>query len=108
MSSLKKSKAPTIPTLKLLKKIIMTTTPTQTEPSSLPLRDIVSKMIEQYIITMEDHHADNLHQMVIKEVEVGLFRKVLQLCHGNQSLAAKWLGLARGTLRKKLAEYKIN
>lgn len=75
---------------------------------SAPLREIVAAMIEQYVITMEDHHIDDLHAMVIKEVEIGLLRKVLHLCQGNQSLAAKWLGLSRGTLRKKLLEYQID
>ena len=78
------------------------------ESKTLPLRDVVSHMIEQYIITMEDHRIENLHALVIKEVELGLFKKVLLLCHGNQSLAAKWLGLARGTLRKKLSEYQLD
>ncbi len=73
----------------------------------LPLREVVSNIIEQYIITMEDQTIESLHSMVIKEVELGLFKKVLQLCQGNQSLAAKWLGLARGTLRKRLAEYNL-
>lgn len=74
---------------------------------NLPLREVVANMIEQYIITMEEQSIEALHAMVIKEVELGLFKKVLQHCQGNQSLAAQWLGLARGTLRKRLAEYNI-
>lgn len=72
-----------------------------------PLRDIVAELIDQYIITMEANDIEGLYDIVIKEVETGLFKKVLQHCRGNQSLAAKWLGLARGTLRKKLSKYNI-
>ena len=77
------------------------------ELKNLPLREIVANMIEQYITTMEDQSIEALYPMVMKEVELGLFKKVLELCQGNQSLAAKWLGLARGTLRKRLSEYEI-
>lgn len=77
------------------------------EQPTQPLREVVAQMIEQYVVTMENDDIKDLHDMVVKEVELGLLKKVLQLCHGNQSLAAKWLGLARGTLRKKLAQYNI-
>ena len=80
---------------------------TPTAENTQPLREIVSSIIEQYVHTMGDHPVHDLHTMVIKEVETGLLKKVLYLCKGNQSLAARWLGMARGTLRKKIAEYQL-
>jgi Fis family transcriptional regulator len=71
------------------------------------LKDIVATMIEHYITTLEGQPAQNLHAFVIKEVELGLFKTVLKHTGGNQSLAAQWLGLARGTLRKRLCEYNL-
>lgn len=85
----------------------MTNETCQNNVNNLSLREVVSHMIEQYIATMEDQKIESLYPMVMKEVELGLFKKVLELCQGNQSLASKWLGLARGTLRKRLAEYEI-
>lgn len=71
------------------------------------LKDIVSRMIEEYLGTLEGQPAQKLYEMVIKEVELGLFRTILHQTGGNQSKAAEWLGLARGTLRKRLIEYGL-
>ena len=68
------------------------------------LKDVVSQMIEEYFCTLEDQPAQKLYHMVIREVELGLFNTVLKQTKGNQSKAAEWLGLARGTLRKRLIE----
>ena len=45
--------------------------------------------------------------LVIGEVEKPLFRAVLTYTNGNQSEAAEILGINRGTLRKKLKDYKL-
>ncbi len=71
------------------------------------LKEIVARMIENYIETLEGQPAQNLHSFVIREVELGLFETVLKHTGGNQSKAAEWLGLARGTLRKRLCEYNL-
>lgn len=75
--------------------------------SNLSLKDIVSRMIEEYFSTLEDQPAKALYDMVIKEVEVGLFKTVLQQTGGNKRKAAEWLGLARGTFCKRLIEYGL-
>lgn len=72
-----------------------------------PLREVVSKMIQEYFCALDGQPAQKLYEMVIKEVELGLFKTVLDYTGGNQSKAADWLGLARGTLRKRLAEYGL-
>jgi Fis family transcriptional regulator len=41
------------------------------------------------------------------EVERPLFKTVLEYVGGNQSRAAEILGINRGTLRKKLRDYKL-
>lgn len=75
--------------------------------NSAPLREIVSQMIEEYFSALDGQPAKKLYDLVIKEVELGLFKTVLLRTGGNQSKAAEWLGLARGTLRKRLAEYGL-
>lgn len=77
------------------------------ETNNNSLKDIVSRMIQEYFSTLEDQPAQKLYEMVIKEVELGLFKTVLHQTGGNQSKAAEWLGLARGTLRKRLLEYGL-
>jgi Fis family transcriptional regulator len=72
-----------------------------------PLREIVSQSIDAYFSALDGQPAQKLYDLVIKEVELGLFKTVLHYAGGNQSKAAEWLGLARGTLRKRLAEYGL-
>lgn len=72
-----------------------------------PLREIVAKLMHEYFSTLDGQPAKSLYEMVIKEVERGLFKTVMHHTGGNQSKAAAWLGLARGTLRKRLAEYEL-
>ncbi len=45
-----------------------------------------------------------LHALVMREVERGLLRLVLDRCHGHKGEAARQLGLHRNTLRQKAAE----
>jgi Fis family transcriptional regulator len=78
-----------------------------TEQNSTPLREIVSKILQEYICALDGQPAQKLYDMVMKEVELGLFKTVLDYTGGNQSKAAECLGLARGTLRKRLAEYGL-
>ena len=49
----------------------------------------------------------DVYQLVLKEVEPPLLESVMKFCNGNQSKAAKVLGINRTTLRTKLKKYKI-
>ena len=44
----------------------------------------------------------DVYQLVLKEVEPPLLESVMKFCNGNQSKAAKVLGINRTTLRTKL------
>jgi Fis family transcriptional regulator len=78
------------------------------ENKNLPsLKEIVARIMEEYFSALDGQPAKQLYEMVLKEVELGLFKTVMHHTGGNQSKAAMWLGLARGTLRKRLAELGI-
>jgi Fis family transcriptional regulator len=81
--------------------------PNEIDSSSYTLRQSVEFAIEQYFSHLEEEETSELYALVIKEVEIGLFNVVMKKAQGNQSKAADWLGLARGTLRKRLHEYEI-
>lgn len=72
-----------------------------------PLQVQVEKELHQYFDILNGQSPNALHDLVIGQVEEALFRVVLGYCDGNQSKAAAYLGINRGTLRKKLAQYKI-
>lgn len=71
------------------------------------LHDYVTLVLKNYFHKLGDPPAQ-LYTMVISEVEKALFKSVLEHAHHNQSKAAHFLGVSRGTLRKKLKEYGID
>lgn len=73
-----------------------------------PLCRQVALALESYFAQLDGQEVVDLHALVISEVEKPLLEAVLNHTKSNQSQAAKMLGLSRGTLRKKLAIYKLD
>ena len=76
--------------------------------SNLLLKDSVQEAMQRYfdsVGTSSENQSLNVYDMVLGEVEKPLFEAVMKHVNGNQSNAAKTLGLNRGTLRKKLKIY---
>jgi Fis family transcriptional regulator len=71
------------------------------------LSNLTDECLHNYFQSLNGHKPGDLYQLVIGEVEKPLFRAVLGYTHGNQSEAAEILGINRGTLRKKLKDYKL-
>ncbi len=69
------------------------------------LQRCVDQQLEQYFEMLDGQPPHDLHRMVMQQVESALIDYVLKECRGNQSKAANWLGISRGTLRCKLNEY---
>ena len=73
----------------------------------LPLNKCVREAVEDYFKHLEGHKTNNLYALVLKEIEAPLFKAVMHYTKNNQSIAAAILGISRGTLRKKLKQYKL-
>jgi Fis family transcriptional regulator, factor for inversion stimulation protein len=72
-----------------------------------PLGKCVRESLEDYFDRLEGYKANNLYTMVLEEIEKPLFKSVMKHTKHNQSNAASILGMSRGTLRKKLKQYKL-
>ncbi|MEK7322769.1 MAG: DNA-binding transcriptional regulator Fis [Pseudomonadota bacterium] len=72
-----------------------------------PLGSAVETALRHYFRDMDDHPPENVYELVICEVERPLFEAVMHHTRGNQSKAAKILGINRSTLRKKLEHYGL-
>ena len=72
-----------------------------------PLREAVRDALAHYFDQLDGTAPNDLHQLVIQQVEQPLFEVVMNRTGGNQSKAASLLGISRSTLRKKLAMYEI-
>jgi Fis family transcriptional regulator len=71
------------------------------------LSNLTDECLSSYFANLNGHKPGDLYQLVLGEVEKPLFRAVLTYTNGNQSEAAEILGINRGTLRKKLKDYKL-
>jgi Fis family transcriptional regulator len=67
-----------------------------------PLHECVRSALRYYLENMDGHDVDGLYRMVLDEVERPLIETVLESANNNQTVAARMLGMSRGTLRKKL------
>ena len=67
----------------------------------------VQHSLQHYFAQLDGEDPSNLYGMVLAEMEVPLLKCVMRYCNGNQSKAAKIMGISRGTLRKKLAIYQV-
>ncbi len=93
MTSTKKNKVPT--------------SALKTGVKTKPLSTLTDEALNQYFTSLNGQKPADLYQLVLGEVEKPLFRAVLSYTRGNQSEAAKILGINRGTLRKKLKTHKL-
>ncbi len=69
------------------------------------LNDLVERALDDYFNHLDGAMPHDLHQLAISQVERPLLSKTLHYAGGNQTKAAKMLGISRATLRKKLESY---
>lgn len=80
---------------------------TQAARQIAPLNKCVREALEEYFEHLDGHRVTNLYDMVLKEIEAPLLKAVMKHTKNNQSNASTMLGMNRGTLRKKLKQYKL-
>ena len=78
------------------------------KPAHPPLNYFVRQSIEQYFNALNGEQPVAVYQMVINEVERPLLEVVMREVNGNQSQAARILGINRNTLRKKLKHHHLS
>ncbi len=76
-------------------------------PMPAPLNVQVRRALQCYFAEAGEHVVPDLYQALLNEVEPPLLEAVLIQTRHNQVKAARWLGLSRGTLRKKLKQHGL-
>jgi Fis family transcriptional regulator len=76
-------------------------------PRASEIAECVRKALEKYFKDLDGERPRAVHDMVLKNVEKPMIEVVLNHAEGNQTVAAKWLGINRNTLRKKIEHLKI-
>ena len=72
------------------------------------LYNAVKHSIRRYLYELDGTQPHDMYDLVLKQVEQPLLEAILEHTKGNQSKAAEYLGLNRGTLRKKLRAYNLH
>ena len=76
-------------------------------PVQPALGECAARAVRRYLSDLGDSQAAGLYRLVLAEIELPLFTEVMRHCGGNQTRAARILGITRATLRKKLAEARL-
>jgi len=76
--------------------------------AKINLSDNVDILLDQYFEDLSGDEPSAIYEMVITTIEKPLLLYIMNQAEGNQSNAAKILGLNRNTLRKKLKQHKID
>jgi Fis family transcriptional regulator len=69
------------------------------------LRECVLDAMDNYFSSIDESSTIDEKTLVIDEVESAMYEGIMRYTRGNQSKAAKVLGVSRGTLRTKLMHY---
>ncbi len=77
-------------------------------PQREPLASMVKKELQLYFSSLDGHEPTSVYKMVMTEVELPIFEAAMEYVNGNQSRAARILGVSRSTLRKKLKFYGLD
>ena len=72
------------------------------------LQDKIETLLDKYFKDLDGENPNNVYDMVLHSVEKPLLIYIMNYAQGNQTRAAKILGLNRNTLRKKLEFYNLN
>jgi Fis family transcriptional regulator, factor for inversion stimulation protein len=78
-----------------------------TSQSPLPLRIYVEQALREYLVRLEGQAITDLYELVLFEIELPLFKVILEYAKKNKTQAADLLGLSRSTLRKKLIKHNL-
>ena len=73
-----------------------------------PLSEAVRNSLKQYFKQLNGEEVSGIYEMVLQETERPLLEVIMHQADGNQTRAAKMLGVNRNTLRKKLARYGLD
>ena len=72
------------------------------------LQDKIETLLDKYFKDLDGENPNDVYDMVLHSVEKPLLIYIMNYAQGNQTRAAKMLGLNRNTLRKKLEFYNLN
>jgi len=79
------------------------------ESSSSPcLREQIAAALDLYLLQVNGDPVANLYDVVVEQLDIAVITTALKHADGNQTKAAKLLGISRSTLRSKINKLGLN
>lgn len=75
------------------------------EEMNTSIVECVRRNVKQYLANLNGKRPDNMYDTILKEVEPSLLKVIMEYAESNQTKAAIYLGISRGSMRKKLKRY---
>ena len=75
-----------------------------TDSANRPL----GEYIDDLLAAAQRGELTDIHARVLESAERELFRRAIELAHGNQAKAARWLGISRITMKAKLVQFGLH
>jgi len=66
------------------------------------------QLVEQLLNGARRGELDDAHSRLLLACERELLGRAIELAHGNQAKAARWVGVSRLTMREKLIQFGIH
>ncbi len=76
--------------------------------SNPKIETAISESIDDYLNNLDgEAKVENMYRLIMAEAEYVLLKSALEKNSYNQTRAAKWLGITRNTLKKKMTEHGL-
>jgi two-component system, NtrC family, nitrogen regulation response regulator GlnG len=72
-----------------------------------PLAGLVRSWIQTQVLAAGADGPTDLHEKLLHAIEPAAIEEILRQVDGNRVAAARWLGLARATVRKLIRQYNL-
>jgi Fis family transcriptional regulator len=72
-----------------------------------PVSEVIEEHLQRYLDDLGEIPPNHIYPMVLAFIEKPILDVVMKHANQNQSLAAKYLGINRNTLHKKLVEHGL-
>jgi len=67
-----------------------------------------SDYVDDLLAAAQRGELADVHARALETAERELFARAIQLAHGNQARAARWLGISRITMKAKLIQFGLH
>ena len=76
---------------------------------SKSIASAIGRLLDDFFLVQKDiDRITDMYDVVVKEVEIAMIKKLMKLTHRNKTKVAQILGLSRTTLNKKLQNLGLN